>query len=820
MQLVNYQYRYFEELYSKLVNDNHQFILFSGKKGSGKSVILGELANRLIENWQVFFISGAGAESPPYYTWYSLSNAFANHKTVQINEISFGVDFQPISIPIGLGIGVGISQSESLLNNNEQAILKSILSKVGGNEHILFIADNYNSWDLASQIFLMKIIAGQKDILGIDVCAHFILVDQYIDSSTILMNHKLLEINIHELSLEDIREVISVQQSINSLEVYSLEEIIKFTGHDLRLINLAVSYQQENMEFSGIHSLEDLLERRILDISKTQSGVCKALERVSIIDSYFSEKEASYLLDKEPLHAERLLNEATNLKLIEKEHKYIFPSLEIHRYFKKKLDNEKKYLHYKFAQYLQEYYPEDYFSRANHLFLSENAYSQYNVSEAAYLLTLEIIRRKEITNGVYEPFLEEKLSEIINFLPPEINYMIRSNISLFMQGNNNVNSGNYSEAIISFTSLQLTYATKVFEIESMRLLVLSYVQLASNLYEIKKNANDLYDMLMNPELLEDEVWCRAALLLLEVYGDRHICSEKFQVLKKGFEMKIRKHMYQSSFRNLNAKYNSKAALFYNSVIATKLTQESCDYYRTYNSIQNLYFSLCNNAANRMICGEYEVASDRINECKDIMVNNSTIYFPSIYKIKNNDIINNFLKSEGILFDYNSKQDRKEIIIKSAQEAIKELEWITNQQGFEITHVIEFNYLSMLLLTDNRDIAYKIIQKLKKEYKDLDPYYQYYYQNACIAYYLLEGKYGEAVNHLNIIEEMIVPLLSGYTQILNRRRCILFELVEENFKGSGFDYNYEIVKRGIHTQDVSASFWGRGLLLSDLQYLSF
>lgn len=820
MQLADYQSKYLDELYNKLVNDNHQFILFTGQKGSGKSVIVEELANSLMENWQVFLITGTGVESPPYYTWYSAANTFSNHRHLQINEIAFGVSFEPIGIPVGLEMGLSLSASESILSSNEQAIVKSIRKKIGKNEHILFIADNYSSWDSASQELLTKIIAEKSGILGSKKRIHFILVDLSSNQINVSVNNEFNEISINEISLEDIKQVISQQPYINASELCDLEKIIQFTGFDLRLINLAVSYQQGSNEFSDIQTLEDLLERRISDISKEKHEVCQTLERVSIINSLFSEREAAYLLDKEPIHTERILDEAAKLQLIRKRHEYDFPNTEIQKYFEAKLDSERKYLHYRFAQYLQENYPEDYFSRASHLYLSEKAYSEHNILEAAYLMTIEIIRRQEITNGAAESILEEKLVEIISCLPSEIVRIVKLNISLFIEGNIKIKQCNYMEAISCFSSLQFVYATKVFSIEAMRLLVLSLVQLADDLYEIKQKSDELYDMITDSELHEDEVWCRAALLLLEVYGDRHICNERFQILKRGFDIRIRKHMYQSAFRALNYKYASKAALFFNALIAIKLTEESCEYYRDYNSIPNLYFSLCNNAANRIICGEYKEARDRLQECKEIISSNEDINFPSIYKIENNDIINDFLLSEGKLFDYQSRREREELIITAAKEAIIRLQQIVGQQGYEVTHVIEFNLLSMLLLIDDRDNAYRMIQEFEKEYSNLDAYYKYYYHNACISYSLLEGKYDEAANQLNIIEKFNVPLLSSYTKIFNRKNYILHEFIEEKFEGNGFDYNYEFIRRDMHRQDISASFWGRGLLLSDLQFLSF
>ena len=818
MQLVGYQIRCFEELYSGLVNDGRQFILFTGPKGCGKSAVSEELADSLKENWQVFLIAGTGMESPPYYTWYSASHKLSNQEKTRITDVSFGVNFEPIGLPVGLEISLALSSGESVLfNSNEQAILKSIYRKAEEKENILLIAEDYSSWDPASKTLLMKMAAARSSVFGEDKFVHIVLVDSSLDNTDIAMGYAPFKIHINDISFNDIEQIVGQQPYIKALQVHDLERIVQFTGYDLRLINLAVHYHQESPESSKIHSLEELLEKRISYMPKEQQNVCRTLECVSIINTLFSEKEAAYLLDQELIHTERVLDEAASLQLIRKRYAYDFPNLEIQRYFEAKLDTEKKYLHYRFAQYLQNHFPEDYFSRAYHLFLSEEAYSEHNILEAAYLMVIEIVRRKELTGGAPELVLDERLNEIIKCLPQSIDQVVKKNISSFMEGNYLLNQCNYLEAALHFNSLHFMYATKAFSIEALRLLLLSYVQLADDLYEIKRVADDLYNSISDLDLHEDELWCRSALLLLEVYGDRHIQLDRFQLLKSGFDTRIRKHMYQSAFRTLHARYACKATLFFNSVISVKLTEESCEYYRTYNSIINLYFSLCNNAANRIVCGEYEEAKKRLQECKEIINENPDIRFPSTYKIENNIVLNTFLQSEGVLFDYQSR--RKEIILSAASQAVGQLENIRGQQGYEVSHVIEFNLLSMFMLIGNENKTSDMLRNFRKEYKHLDAFYRYYYHNACCSHSLLTGNFTEAIEHLEILENLEVILLSGSTKILNKRNQILHQLLDERFQSNAFDYNYEFIRRGFHIQDPSASFWGRGFLLSDLQFLS-
>jgi len=818
MQLIGYQAKYFEKLYNSLVNDDRQLISFTGPRGCGKSIIIDEIADYLKETWKIFMLSGTGKASPPYYTWYAASHNPQMYIKKNISNISFAVNFQPIGLPIGLEAGVSFAKEQYVFNGNEQAILKAIKREINAN-NVLFLAEDYNSWDQASKNLLLMILAYKSSIFE-NENIYIILIDSLIDDLTAVSQtagNSLFEIQIDNIELEDIVQIINQQPNTKALHIHDLESIISFTGYDLRLINLAIQYKQKNIDNIEIHSLKDLLDKRFSHMSEDYKAMYKTLESVSIIKTFFTEKETAYLLKKEPIYAEKILDEAVNLRLIRKRHYYDFPNSEIKKYFEERLDIEKKYLHHRFSQYLQVYYPEDYFNRSHHLFLSEEANDNQNTINAVYFLAIEIIRRKEITGGTNENILEKQLNDFFEKLPSSIKNYIHSNIIAYFEGNLMLIQCNFPEAITQFAGIHHMYASKAFSIEVMRLHLLSHIQLADDLDEIKRLSDEIYDYMNDIEFNEDDIWCRTALVLLEVYGDRHVHVDRFNKLKNGFDSRIRKHIYQSNFRALYAKYACKSSLFYNSLIAIKLTEESCDYFRTYNSTLNLYFSLCNNAANRIVCGEYVAAEAQLNECQKLIAENTNIKFPSTYKIENNIIINTFLQSEGSLLDYSSRV--KETIISTAVEAANKLELLRDQQGYEVSHIIEFNLLSMYMLCGNDKYATDIFHKFKTEYKYLDVFYKYYYHSMCCAKSILINNYSDAIKHLEILETLHVVLLSNYSKILNKRNLILHELISHQFTGDAFSFNYEFVKRGIRIQDPSASFWGRGFLLSDLQFLS-
>jgi len=118
MQLAEYQTKYLNELYNGLIQGNSSLILFTGYQGCGKSTIIEELADFLKDSWKIFLLTGAGKASPPYYTWYAAAQKSSALTRKRLSDISFGISFQPIGLPMGFVFSAGITSDEIIFNNN------------------------------------------------------------------------------------------------------------------------------------------------------------------------------------------------------------------------------------------------------------------------------------------------------------------------------------------------------------------------------------------------------------------------------------------------------------------------------------------------------------------------------------------------------------------------------------------------------------------------------------------------------------------------------------------------------------------------------
>ena len=73
-------------------------------------------------------------------------------------------------------------------------------------------------------------------------------------------------------------------------------------------------------------------------------------------------------------------------------------------------------------------------------------------------------------------------------------------------------------------------------------------------------------------------------------------------------------------------------------------------------------ALCNHSGNAIVLGEYPTAKKAIKECISMINSSDGWYYPSQYKVENNEILLNFLTEER-----NGCGDREKILV-AAQKA--------------------------------------------------------------------------------------------------------------------------------------------------------
>ncbi len=816
MNLADFQQEIVDLIYDDLVaNDDNKGIILYGDIGSGKSTIAHGVANRLLEGWTIYFIEGIDPNLSPYLTWHLGTKLYSKRKLALGSEISFGINFQPSLISLEFGTSISTSSTNYILTPSEEAIISSIEKQADANRKILFIADNFEMWDTPSKQLLQKIMHPQLGVLsGFQISTLVVALHKDLPEFHIPWN----SIGIPEIPDESMLHILRENGYAGKI---SIRDIRACSGNDLSLALMAADY------YSGCgkiaNNFSEIMDRRCACLPPEEQELRKMLGPLSIIDSYFSKDEAAFFLDPSATDkyeieylAEEYLNSAESQMFIKGNVNYLFSSERIKNYFKAKLAKRERYYHRKFTEFLQQNHPEDYYSRGKHLMLSLQSADSKIIIEAWQMYLLAYFRRCMETgsdNDVYNIFRE--IDQLIMRLPSSIASAQKYVFDEFALGYHEFTKYNYREALLHFQAITPSRLTPVCLAECQRLVLLCHIQLAENRQMIVNSADELYSLIESISPQEDEQYCRAALVLLDAYIDRSNDQPKVSTLKKALVHKIQYHIGNPAFDEFEACYNRKSALYYSAMVAYQQTDQSIKFYKKRCNRLGTYMALCNHSGNAIISGEYSAAKTAIEECFSIIDNSGGVYYPSKYKIENNQILLEYLIAESIAHGDNPKTRL------AANEAITKFLRIIGHQNDEVSYVVLFNYLGLSILFQTETWETELAEA-NRMLPELDEFYQFYLHDLNYACALLKGNLAEAEKTLAILMSLDAPLLRLYQPILKKRQLTQAELLKHPEKVNGDPLEYDKIIRIAcdRVQDNSFRFWGRGFLLSDLQFLSF
>lgn len=257
--------------------------------------------------------------------------------------------------------------------------------------------------------------------------------------------------------------------------------------------------------------------------------------------------------------------------------------------------------------------------------------------------------------------------------------------------------------------------------------------------------------------------------------------------------------------------NRKAALFFSASVAMGCTKECVIDAERCGNVYERFFAYCNHAGNSIIAGNYNEAGKVIRKADELR-DSLNIPFPSIYKIENNRLLLEYLTKEC---KAENENDFKAISL----EMVNKFEDLLSKQGEEISHVVDLNCLSLKYMAGTIDIM-SIFDLLDESSEDA--YYSYFLHDLLLAHFIISKDQERAKEELRILNHIDVPLLKGERYLLKVRNKIQRSIIEkiETIDLNPYRYHQTIARGCVHVQDPSCYFWGRGFLLSDLQYLSF
>lgn len=816
MSLAEFEQELVDKLYNKLIiDDKNKGITLYGDVGSGKSTIALGLANQLLEGWSIFYLEGVDSSLSPYLTWHIGTRLYSKKKLNLESNISFGINFLPVPISLEYGASITKTSTNYILTPSEESIISNIKKQTSSEQKILFIADNFELWDIPSKQLLQKIMHPQLGVLS-EYNLNVLIIAQ----SNISIQVPIHWDNIKVPNISD-ESLLHILRENGHAEQICIEDIRICAGNDISLALMAANYYDENGK--SANDFNEIMDRRCNCLPTEKQGVRKILGSLSIIDSYFSKDEAAFFLDPTPKDkyeaeylAEEYLQLAEEQMFIKGENRFLFASDKVKGYFKVKLAKKERYYHHKFSEFLEKNHPEDYYSRGKHLALSLQLSDTKTIVEAWQLLLLAYFRRSIETGNAGDIYnILSEIEELINRLPDNAIDTQRHVLVEFTSGYQEFIKYNYKKALIHFQAITPSRLIPACLAECQRLILLCHIQLAEDLRLIVQSANELYNTIEDICHLEDEQYCRAALVLLDAYIDRSNDQKKVNILKNNIIRIIQNHMGIPEFDEFEACYNRKAALYYTAIIACRQTEQSIQFYKKHFNRNGTYMALCNHSGNAIVLGKYPSAKIAIEECISMIKNSNGWYYPSQYKVENNEILLNFLTEER-----NACGDKEKILV-AAKKATNRFSKIIAHQYDEVSHVVLFNYIGLSMLCQTNAWESDLLNA-NRLLPDLDEFYQYYLYDLNYANALIKGDLTSAKSFLIKIKSLDVPLLRHYRVILQKRIFAQEDLLNNatELNGDPFKYHSIINTTCSHLQDDSCYFWGRGFLLSDLQFLSF
>lgn len=362
------------------------------------------------------------------------------------------------------------------------------------------------------------------------------------------------------------------------------------------------------------------------------------------------------------------------------------------------------------------------------------------------------------TDDVYNIF--DEIETLINRLPVSAIDTQRHVLAEFTQGYREFTRYQYRNALLHFQAITPSRLVPACQAECQRLILLCHIQLAEDLRMIIQSADELYNIIEDICTQEDEQYCRAALVLLDAYIDRSNDHEKVYVLKNKLIRIIQDHIGSPEFDEFEACYNRKAALYYAAIVAFRQTEQSIQFYKKRCNRNGTYMALCNHSGNAIVSGQYLAARRAIEECISMLNQSGNWYYPSQYKVENNQILLEYLTKER------SACGNREKILSAAREAVISFSNIIEHQHDEVSHVILFNYigLSALCQTSTWELD---LARANRFLPDLDEFYQYYLHDLNYANALIKGDVTNAKKTLDILKSLDAPLLHHYRPILQK-----------------------------------------------------
>lgn len=746
-----------------------------------------------------------------------------------------------ISLPIYWGIGIGISTSATSKNSESQFNHICSLLKRRFSSDILIGIPKYSEQDNKIRLLIKMLVSNLARLKKTFKHNIYFLIND-IDESGItdfLECASIDKIILEDYEEEDIMNYLIEKHNIimdQTQITEKLKQIKKICASNFKLIDfLYVDFVEQNLDF--FRALDSVVTYRLNQLKKDglQRNVSEYDMEDIILSSSISLKsfgshEIAFITHKKNESVRECLQLAYKQVILNKNHNfYSFTCNEIQKIFQKELDDRNKERYLDYYNYYSTQEQDQYYLRAYYLW-AYNGYVKDDIFALLILAYSEAINFSNITQikRIEDIIFKEKDSYFYNdYLQIKLFY------NMLREGP--INSNELEKA---YYNLQRDYYELPLKAELTRAffhyMYKNYVPWDLNL---KVTLNKIIQYVESPIYLTiskypvetisiDEIVIRLRIIydiapyILDAINDIELFKKMYN-LSLDLSNNIRiSQSNRSIAKYMENVFNRKAFLFVNQTQCNIYYDKAKKYFYD-NQIWDEYcITLICEAGTDIVIQKYEEAIRCCQKAKRI-AQEKEFLIPQPQKLMNNIIIADFFRYEqnhlpSKCYNYSKKAVRKLQKCLLRIPCATEFVIITNICSLAIyaKDISKYNaykkYLECLMDCDDVSNIFD---------DDIDDFYRYYFAWFEAYKCILEERWNKAEKIAENLENFIPSLFQKQEVFWDKKLLALKEIIADQKYIEGYEFCRNLIPLKRRASEL-ASFFCRGLMLSDIQYTSY
>lgn len=686
-----------------------------------------------------------------------------------------------------------------LLNDQEQDLLYVIQTKADS-KPLLLSLDQVEAWDEASWSLLSLIVSDRLHDLYPALRNAILLIGtsrEMPERLRLLLSE--LRPKEFELTLLDVDQMPLALSTFGfpSLSTDQLKLLFQITNGRLDLLHDLSRHLHEYDLASGNWSelYSGLIQRRIQGLREQINDLEDTLSAAAIIGRSFTVSDVSCLVgcDRERI--------ATALRLACAEHFLStvgdtarFESAELHGYFHRIRSSDHGRYHAKFAECLRIMRPGEYEARTYHLLQA----GEIEAAQTSYALAALAARRN------FRPPPDPRGLESSSGWPD-----VRVFLEAMNRGFDAYDEHRISDGLAVVESIE-TFLPEVLIAEKDYLEALLLLALPSvATYDRARIVLERWSSLATSE---PEVWARLAQNLIVAQAQcGHLDEAKQLEARLTADYYSRRQTDPWALYNLNV-LRRRAECVHSLPTATQRLESALAYFGCSNAEEiprhpiQYYYTVTNLIANLIASGRFDEACRRASELDELIRRHPSISWPSPEIAANNAVVARFLS--GLL----ETQGAADLFTKVTEGSTESGDRLLLQNNSAVLAIRSGR------ITEGRRILEAALEAVANG-SEPDGYHRYFLTNNLAGLLALDGDVPAALQLIDTCATLLDQFYPAIRVTMARRQQLIPEAINEAPRLTASEFDAFLIERYGMQIGPQWAFYGRGFLLTDIQFWS-